>query len=487
MRTKFALVVSLFVLISLPVFASTYKVELGGGLSGDPDGSGFGVFTIEGTTVSYTLAFEGIGTPTAAHIHDGGPEDDGPVVVDLMPAFGSGSATGSVTGDPEVIEAIMASPGDFYVNIHTTDHSGGAIRGQLRLVASSPESLTLPLTGESEVPGPGDLEGSGIVTLDFFIDSIGYTFQLSNLMNPIAAHIHIGSALESGPVFVDLEVNFASGIAIGEVPIDQTTREMILNNLENFYVNVHTTEFQGGALRAQLGKEWILPVVGKVQGANDTNFVTDVRILNLSEQPASIRVDFFPTSLTGLDGPSVSRTISIPAKAQAVADDIVGNLLGTSGLGAATFVSSRDLRVIGRVINDLREQGLGTNGLFLEAPRVTEARMGRSLPFLSNASPAEVEAGEGFRTNLGFFNPSGQPVELTVNVHRSSDGFVIGSATTTVQPYQHLQQPIFDLVSEVPEEDRDREDFYATWDSDGPLLVYGAVTDNTTGDALVID
>jgi hypothetical protein len=47
-----------------------------------------------------------------------------------------------------------------------------------------------------------------------------------------------------------------------------------------------------------------------------------------------------------------------------------------------------------------------------------------------------------------------------------------------------LQQPAFSLISSVPSADQTQNDYYVTWSSSAPLFVYGAVTDNKTGDAV---
>ena len=44
---------------------------------------------------------------------------------------GPSSATGCVNVDPAVAQQILDNPGDFYVNVHTSDFPNGAIRGQL--------------------------------------------------------------------------------------------------------------------------------------------------------------------------------------------------------------------------------------------------------------------------------------------------------------------------------------------------------------------
>ncbi len=40
------------------------------------------------------------------------------------------------------IDAILANPSGFYINVHTTDFPGGAIRGQLQLASSSVPTLS---------------------------------------------------------------------------------------------------------------------------------------------------------------------------------------------------------------------------------------------------------------------------------------------------------------------------------------------------------
>jgi hypothetical protein len=68
---------------------------------------------------------------TGAHIHEGGPGVAGGVVVPLTAPDATGMASGCAHADAGLIGRIGANPGGFYVNVHTTDHPGGAIRGQL--------------------------------------------------------------------------------------------------------------------------------------------------------------------------------------------------------------------------------------------------------------------------------------------------------------------------------------------------------------------
>jgi hypothetical protein len=71
---------------------------------------------------------------TAAHIHRGDATVAGPVVIPL--SIGSGGTSGTVndtaTADPALIDEICATPGAFYVNLHTSTFPGGEIRDQLQ-------------------------------------------------------------------------------------------------------------------------------------------------------------------------------------------------------------------------------------------------------------------------------------------------------------------------------------------------------------------
>lgn len=109
-------------------------------LAGDPNGRGEAyVFGVDGdpTTLCYVLTVDRIGTPVAAHIHEGAAGTNGPVVANLAaPADGNAAdcltegEAGKFVGDQTVAE-ILADPGNYYVNVHNAEYPGGAIRGQL--------------------------------------------------------------------------------------------------------------------------------------------------------------------------------------------------------------------------------------------------------------------------------------------------------------------------------------------------------------------
>jgi hypothetical protein len=99
---------------------------------GDPDGSGTASITLNPGQgqVCFELTVSAIATATAAHIHVGPAGVAGPVVVGLAPPT-SGTSSGCVSADPELIKAIIQNPEEYYVNVHNADFPAGAVRGQL--------------------------------------------------------------------------------------------------------------------------------------------------------------------------------------------------------------------------------------------------------------------------------------------------------------------------------------------------------------------
>jgi CHRD domain len=107
------------------------------------DGSG----TITAATVDYVYSLNGFpaGTPIrATHIHEGGPNIGGGVVLDsgLTPATAITLTDGSTTnitftgltnfvGGISLIQKIIDNPNGYYFNVHSNLNPGGAVRGQL--------------------------------------------------------------------------------------------------------------------------------------------------------------------------------------------------------------------------------------------------------------------------------------------------------------------------------------------------------------------
>lgn len=117
--------------------------------------------------------------------------------------------------------------------------------------------LSATLTGAAERPGPGDPDGTGSaeLTLNQGQGEICYELHVSGIALPAsAAHIHVAPPTAPGPVVVPLAAPDVSGHASGCVSADRELIKAIRQNPSAYYVNVHNSEYPGGAVRGQLSK-----------------------------------------------------------------------------------------------------------------------------------------------------------------------------------------------------------------------------------------
>jgi hypothetical protein len=103
------------------------------GAVGDPDGRAVETLTVKGSTITFSVRWQGITAPTEGHIHAGAAGVNGDVRIELFDTPKSGdTASGSVkVKDRRLLAALTANPGAFYANLHTREFPGGALRGQL--------------------------------------------------------------------------------------------------------------------------------------------------------------------------------------------------------------------------------------------------------------------------------------------------------------------------------------------------------------------
>ena len=115
--------------------------------------------------------------------------------------------------------------------------------------------------GNAEVPDPGDPDGSGgaQITINVKKEKVCFTLVVLDITLPTAAaHIHAGAAGVAGDIVVALEAPEeidGTGIGLATGCVGNQPRPLlrdIKNNPDQYYVNVHTSDFPGGAVRGQL-------------------------------------------------------------------------------------------------------------------------------------------------------------------------------------------------------------------------------------------
>ena len=142
-----ALVGALAVTGPVAAAETTLTATLSGGMGTDTDGSGSATVVLDpdAGTACWKMAVMSIAPVTVSHIHEGAEGVSGGVVVDLDLDGFETTSEGCTTGvAAATLQAIIANPAGYYVNVHNADFPGGAIRGQLS--AGTPDTA-LPASG----------------------------------------------------------------------------------------------------------------------------------------------------------------------------------------------------------------------------------------------------------------------------------------------------------------------------------------------------
>jgi hypothetical protein len=118
------------------------------------------------------------------------------------------------------------------------------------------QRFELTMTGAQEAPGPGDPDGSGTASFTFNRGrgEVCFALEVEDIVLPATgAHIHLAPAGDPGPVVIPLTAPGTDGTSSGCVSADRDLIKAITKDPSAYYVNVHTTDFPAGAVRAQLG------------------------------------------------------------------------------------------------------------------------------------------------------------------------------------------------------------------------------------------
>jgi len=257
----------------LAVLAGRNEVPVPGGPAvGDPDATGAALVRVQGARVTFAVDWRGMTAPTLGHIHQGAAGVNGPVQVALfgtaMPVTATAAAGATTVTDPKIADGIRANPAGFYVNLHSAEFPGGAVRGQLVPVHHPFDVLSVIqggrqrayLSGDQEVPvanGPavGDPDGRAVAFIRARGERVSYSLAWIGV-TPTLGHIHQGAFGANGPVKVPLFTTpvpatiFAlSGTVSG---VDAAVVAQLRSQPRAFYANLHTAEFPGGAVRGQI-------------------------------------------------------------------------------------------------------------------------------------------------------------------------------------------------------------------------------------------
>ncbi|MEW6158597.1 MAG: CHRD domain-containing protein, partial [Verrucomicrobiota bacterium] len=237
--------------------AQNTVIPLSVSLSGDAEkpnavttaGTGMGTLILEGNTLRYRIPYSNLSSAaSAAHIHGPATSTEATgVMKGLTGASGtSGVLSGSIDLTDEQKGHLLA--GRTYVNVHTANHGGGEIRGQI--VQSK---LRATLSGAAERPNPVDTPGTGSGVIWVTGNQITFNISYSGLKAAATAgHIHGPATPEqaTGVLFGFTGVSGTEGTIAGFGTVAPNVLGAIADGLT--YVNIHTSAHTGGEIRGQI-------------------------------------------------------------------------------------------------------------------------------------------------------------------------------------------------------------------------------------------
>lgn len=259
-RTLLSLVTVALVLAAAPVAGAqtTFSFQLFGQaerppVATDAYGTCSAVLSADETTLTLSCEHT-VANPIATHIHRGFADQNGPILHGLGTPQSPIQATVTLSAD----EAVRLLAGGLYVNVHSDEHQGGEIRGQL--LPGQPiegRRMGFPLRGAQEVPAVDtDADGACVIGVDYtvtpFLPPSSATLDVRcahNVANPTASHIHDEVRGVNGGILVGL----GSPVSPIEATVELTSASQVQKLLNGgLYVNVHSEAHPGGEIRGQM-------------------------------------------------------------------------------------------------------------------------------------------------------------------------------------------------------------------------------------------
>ncbi|MGH9423218.1 MAG: hypothetical protein ACRD3J_24800, partial [Thermoanaerobaculia bacterium] len=238
----------------------------------------------------------------------------------------------------------------------------------------------------------------------------------------------------------------------------------------------------------------LIPAVAHADGIG-ARFVSDVRLTNTSSQSINYQLTFTPN---GTDGTVTGKQTSITVSAgdTKALNDIVKDWYG-SGVQGEPPQGSLEIRPLNYAGKDPVSISLasvaasrtyavtsaGTFGQFIPALPLVNFLAKSDVSKISLQQISQTNAANGFRTNLGFIEGSGQPVNFVATLLDNA-GNTVAQRAYSLKPYESQQQKLdqFFGVSGISD---GRVEVKVTSDS-GHVSAYASVLDNTTTDPLLV-
>jgi Cu/Zn superoxide dismutase len=249
------------------------------GLQVPGTGTGWAVLLNDTSGLMYHITVAGLtSTLTGSHFHYGAAGQNGPVI---HPITITDSTSSGVWYFPDSLSLALAFD-SLYVNVHTSNHTGGEIRGQFQL---QPRTLAngssiffkASLSGDQSVP-PDTTQATATAWAVLHMNNgasaspvsgpeLTYRVTYANLSSPFkAAHFHMGQEGTNGGVV--MPINFVGNTSQGTwtgIP-DSVIAAMLKGGI---YLNIHSNKYPNGEIRGQLKMANGVPFSISLDGSQD--------------------------------------------------------------------------------------------------------------------------------------------------------------------------------------------------------------------------
>jgi hypothetical protein len=243
----------------------------------------------------------------------------------------------------------------------------------------------------------------------------------------------------------------------------------------------------------------LIPAIAHADGIG-TRFVSDVRLTNTSAGPINYQLTFTPSNTDGTQS-GKQANITVSAGDTKALNDIVKDWYG-SGTQGEPGLGSLEIRPLSTAGKDTVSvsfasvaasrtysvTALGTFGQFIPALPLANFLGKSDLSKISLQQVSQSSAAGGFRTNLGFVEGSGQPVNFVATLFDDA-GAKIAERAYSLQPYESQQIKLDNFFNAtgitLPNLADGRVEVKVTSDT-GRVTAYASVLDNTTTDPLLV-
>jgi hypothetical protein len=143
----------------------------------------------------------------------------------------------------------------------------GGLLGFAAPASADDATLVAYMFGANERPGPGDPDGVGraVITINDAANTICVATQFANLDPVTGYHIHVAPPESPGPIVIPFSAPTSQNDYQCKVVENEALLDNIAANPQQYYINLHTTAYPGGAIRGQLQ-----PVSSSSSGSGST-------------------------------------------------------------------------------------------------------------------------------------------------------------------------------------------------------------------------